>query len=102
MISFGHYRRTDRPTSLDTVVNKTAHIVNGCLKSTPVQKLYPSLGIAPPYIRREVGAENEQRSDKMTLGSPCANHKMNISFLEKNIFDLMNCRVRQRKTALEG
>jgi hypothetical protein len=45
---------------VDVAVNDTVRIVTGCLKPTPVEKIYPIAGIAPPKIRREVSAEAER------------------------------------------
>uniref|UniRef100_A0A8D8S3V5 Uncharacterized protein n=1 Tax=Cacopsylla melanoneura TaxID=428564 RepID=A0A8D8S3V5_9HEMI len=39
-------------------------IVTGCLKPTPVEKLYPLTGIAPPHIRREAAANTERKKQE--------------------------------------
>lgn len=55
---------------VDVAINETARIISGCLKPTPVQKLYPLVGIAPPKIRRDIIADAErtkQESDPLHL-----------------------------------
>ena len=45
---------------MDIVDNEMARLVSGCLKPTPVHKLYPIIGIAPPNIRRKAAADAER------------------------------------------
>ena len=45
---------------VDVAVNETTRIISGCLKPTPVKEVYPTVGIAPPSIRRRVAAEVER------------------------------------------
>ncbi|KAI5730963.1 hypothetical protein M8J77_002695 [Diaphorina citri] len=50
---------------VNTAINEFCRIITGCLKPTPLDKLHPLAGIAPPDIRRKVAAEvvtyNKQR-----------------------------------------
>ncbi|KAL1448639.1 hypothetical protein WDU94_001908 [Cyamophila willieti] len=51
---------------VDVAVNEAARIITGCLKPTPIHKIYALAGIVPPEIRRRVAAEaerNKQMSD---------------------------------------
>ncbi|KAI5735344.1 hypothetical protein M8J77_017170 [Diaphorina citri] len=45
---------------INTAINESCRIITGCLKPTPLDKLYPLAGIAPPDIRRKVAAEVER------------------------------------------
>lgn len=60
---------------VDTAVNETARIVTGCLKPTPVQKLYPLIGIAPPHIRREVATNIERKKQQNDQRHPLHGHQ---------------------------
>uniref|UniRef100_A0A8D8SZZ6 Uncharacterized protein n=1 Tax=Cacopsylla melanoneura TaxID=428564 RepID=A0A8D8SZZ6_9HEMI len=54
------WRQSAHAKEVDVAVNATVRIVSGCLKPSPVDKLYPIVGIAPPKVRREVIAEIER------------------------------------------
>ncbi|KAJ8889520.1 hypothetical protein PR048_009019 [Dryococelus australis] len=47
--------------------NETGHIVTGCLRPTPVGKMYQLMGIAPPDNRRRSIAENEKMKQESDL-----------------------------------
>ncbi|XP_055703521.1 uncharacterized protein LOC129802013 [Phlebotomus papatasi] len=53
------WERSAHTKKVDVALNDTVRIVTGCLKSTPVTKLYPLAGIAPPQIRRQVISSKE-------------------------------------------
>ncbi|KAI5734992.1 hypothetical protein M8J77_012906 [Diaphorina citri] len=55
------WERSAHAKLVDIAINDTARIISGCLKPTPVDKIYPLLGIAPPEIRRKVGSEIERK-----------------------------------------
>ncbi|MGL4890228.1 MAG: hypothetical protein ACRC52_05400, partial [Aeromonas veronii] len=42
-------------------VDDACRVITGCLKPTPISKLYPLAGIAPPDIRRDVICAEEMR-----------------------------------------
>ncbi|KAI5734624.1 hypothetical protein M8J77_008853 [Diaphorina citri] len=72
--------------------NDTIRIVTGCLKPTPVQKIYPIVGIAPPKIRRQVAAEIERSKQSTDHRHPLYNHhppparlKSRSSFLKSTV-----------------
>lgn len=54
------WKNSAHAKEVDVAVNAAVRIVSGCLKPTPIEKLYPIVGIAPPKIRREVAAEKEK------------------------------------------
>lgn len=45
---------------IDTILNESCHLVTGCLKNTPLPKIYQLAGIAPPNIHQEVAADWER------------------------------------------
>lgn len=53
------WRNSAHTGQVDVSINETMKIITGCLKPTPLEKLYPIAGIAPPQIRRKVAAELE-------------------------------------------
>uniref|UniRef100_A0A8D8ZP60 Uncharacterized protein n=1 Tax=Cacopsylla melanoneura TaxID=428564 RepID=A0A8D8ZP60_9HEMI len=54
------WKNSAHAKEVDVAVNAAVRIVSGCLKPSPIEKLYPIVGIAPPKIRREVAAEKEK------------------------------------------
>jgi len=42
---------------IDTILNESCRLVTGCLKNTPLPKIYQLAGIAPPNVLREVTAD---------------------------------------------
>ncbi|KAI5747569.1 hypothetical protein M8J77_016091 [Diaphorina citri] len=46
---------------VNVAINESARIISGCLRPTPISKLYPLIGIAPPDIRREVARDVERK-----------------------------------------
>jgi len=38
---------------------KKVRIITGCLKPTPIDKLYPLARLAPPHIRRQISSDIE-------------------------------------------
>ena len=59
---------------VDTAVNQAVRTVTGCLKPTPVDKLYPLAGIAPPNVRRQVAAEVERIKQEKDNRHPLFGH----------------------------
>lgn len=45
---------------VDVAVNESVRIITGCMKPTPLDKIYSIAGIAPPKIRRQVSADIEK------------------------------------------
>ncbi|KAL1445918.1 hypothetical protein WDU94_000020 [Cyamophila willieti] len=54
------WRNSAHAGQVDIAVNESARIITGCLKPTPLDKIYPIAGISPPEIRRKVCAEVEK------------------------------------------
>lgn len=54
------WSRSAHTQLVDTALNDTCRIITGCLKPTPVGKLYPLAGIAPPDVRRDVASSLER------------------------------------------
>lgn len=54
------WSRSAHAKLVDTALNETCRIITGCLKPTPVQRLYSLAGIAPPGVRRSVASSNER------------------------------------------
>lgn len=52
--------RSTHTKQIDTALNETVRIITGCLKPTPVDKLYPLAGIAPPQIIRQIVSDLER------------------------------------------
>jgi hypothetical protein len=48
---------------VDIVLNDTIRLITGCLKTTPIDKVQILSGIAPPVVRREIGAKIERTSN---------------------------------------
>lgn len=46
---------------VNVAINETARIISGCLRPTPISKLYPLIGITPPDIRRDVARDVERK-----------------------------------------
>ena len=61
---------------VDIALNESTRIVTGCLRPTPVQKIYPLAGIAPPVIRRRVAAEKERQKLETDPRHSMFNHKV--------------------------
>ncbi|KAK9679133.1 hypothetical protein QE152_g40250 [Popillia japonica] len=45
---------------VDVAINETARIVAGCLKPTPVNSLYPLIGVGAPLVRRAAATDAER------------------------------------------
>lgn len=69
------WRNSAHAKQVDTAINETARIVSGCLKPTPIDKIYPIIGIAPPAIRRNVAAEVERTKQKNDHRHPLHEHQ---------------------------
>ncbi|XP_062835725.1 CMP-N-acetylneuraminate-beta-1,4-galactoside alpha-2,3-sialyltransferase isoform X3 [Anolis carolinensis] len=54
------WHKSAHAKQVDIALNETCRIITGCLKPTPVDKLYKLAGIAPPDVRREVAANGER------------------------------------------
>lgn len=61
---------------IDTILNKSCRLVTGCLKNTPLTKIYQLVGIAPPNIRCELIADWESTKAKTDIRHPL--HGQNI------------------------
>lgn len=59
---------------VDVALNETIRIITGCLRPTPVNKMYPIAGIAPPNIRRQVAGEKERKKQLTDERHPMFNH----------------------------
>ncbi|KAI5739816.1 hypothetical protein M8J77_023748 [Diaphorina citri] len=54
------WKNSPHAKEVDIALNEAGRIVSGCMQPTPLVKIYPILGIAPPPIRRTVAAEAER------------------------------------------
>lgn len=68
------WKNSSHSKEVDVAVNAAARIISGCLKPTPIEKLYPIIGIAPPDIRREVAAEIERKKQNEDRRHPLYGH----------------------------
>lgn len=67
---------------VDIALNESVRIITGCLRPTPVLKIYPLAGIAPPTIRRTVAAEIEKTKQEKDPRHPLYNHSETSSRLK--------------------
>ncbi|KAI5734493.1 hypothetical protein M8J77_007133 [Diaphorina citri] len=67
---------------VDISINQGVRIMTGCLKPTPLEKLYPLSGIAPPRIRRQVSAEIERKKQTQDSRHPLYNKSAHASRLK--------------------
>lgn len=61
------WNNSSRAKKVDVTINETARIVSGCLKPTPIEKIYPIIGVFAPKIRRKVAAEIKKNQTKKRL-----------------------------------
>jgi hypothetical protein len=76
------WQKSAHSKQVDIAVNEMARIITGCLKPTPINKLYPIIGIAPPYIRRRVAADAERFKQTHDHRHPLYNHQQTMSRLK--------------------
>ncbi|KAL4154014.1 hypothetical protein QTP88_001847 [Uroleucon formosanum] len=67
------WSRSVHTKQIDTILNESCRLVTGCLKSTPLPKIYQLAGIAPPNIRREVAADWERTKAETDIRYPLHN-----------------------------
>lgn len=67
------WSRSAHTKQIDTILNESCRLVTGCLKSTPLPKIYQLAGIAPPNIRREVAADWERTKAETDIRHPLHN-----------------------------
>lgn len=65
--------RSVHTKQIDTIMNESCRLVTGCLKNTPLPKIYQLSGIAPPNIRREVAADWERTKAETDIRHPLHN-----------------------------
>lgn len=58
------WRNSAHTRQVDIALNETGRIITGCLRPTPVDKIYHLAGIAPPDVRRRTAAEVEKRKQE--------------------------------------
>jgi hypothetical protein len=51
------WSRSTHIKQVDVTLNESCHLITGCLKSTPIRKIFFLAGIANPDIHREVKAD---------------------------------------------
>lgn len=68
------WRNSTHAKQVDVAVNDTLRVITGCLRPTPVNKLYPIASIAPPNIRRQVAAEVEKFKQEVDNRHPLFEH----------------------------
>ncbi|KAL1457059.1 hypothetical protein WDU94_001733 [Cyamophila willieti] len=59
---------------VDVAVNAAVRLVSGCLKPSPVEKIYPIVGLAPPRVRRKVISEIERTKQSEDERHPLHGH----------------------------
>uniref|UniRef100_A0A803SZ68 Reverse transcriptase domain-containing protein n=1 Tax=Anolis carolinensis TaxID=28377 RepID=A0A803SZ68_ANOCA len=64
------WHKSAHAKQVDIALNETCRIITGCLKPTPVDKLYKLAGIAPPDVRQEVAANGERKKVKHCESHP--------------------------------
>ena len=62
--------RSAQAAKIDSALNNTCRRITGCLKLTPLSKVYSLAGIAPPSIRREVSSQFERQKCKLDQRHP--------------------------------
>lgn len=70
------WRNSTHAKEVDTALNETGRIVTGCLRPTPVTKIYQIMGIAPPDIRRTTAAETEKKKQEIDPRHPLFGHEL--------------------------
>ena len=70
------WQMSSHAKQVDVAVNDMARLVSGCLKPTPIHKLYPIIGIAPPNIRRRAAADAERQRQIHDPRHPLYGHLM--------------------------
>ncbi|KAJ8712151.1 hypothetical protein PYW07_004993 [Mythimna separata] len=69
------WHRSANAKQVDIALNETCRIISGCLKPTPLNKLYPLVGIAPPSVRRDVACAIEKKNQESDSRHPLFEHK---------------------------
>lgn len=76
------WRNSAHSRQVDISVNNTVRITTGCLKPTPLDKIYPVAGIAPPEVRRQVAAEIEKGKQQNDSRHPLFNYQPQLRRLK--------------------
>ena len=71
---------------LDSELNTACRAITGCLKSTNVEDMYLLAGIAPPDIRRDVCAREENKKQESNVS-----HSLYGQNLTENCLKSMSC-----------
>ena len=64
------WERLAHAGKVNSALNDTCRRITGCLKPTPLNKVYSLAGIAPPSIRREVSSQSEQEKCDLNQRHP--------------------------------
>jgi len=70
--------RSTHTKQIDISLNETACIITGCLKPTPVEKLYPLAEIAPPHIGRQFASDIERTKQITDERHPIYNTQVEV------------------------
>lgn len=70
------WKNSSHSHHVDVAINDAVRSVTGCLKPTPVEKVYKIAGIAPPVIRRQVAAETERLKQANDPRHPLYGHNI--------------------------
>jgi retron-type reverse transcriptase len=84
------WHRSAHAGHVTSALNDTCRIITGCLKPTPLNKLYPLAGIAPPEARREVSCNVEKLKQEQDPRHPLHGHTLPPSRL-KSRKSFMRC-----------
>jgi len=90
--------------TLDSALIETARKLTGCLKPTPIQKVYCLADIALPSIGRKIASQIEKRKQESDIRHPLHDHKPAIrrlksrqSFLDRTTSLIGNARTARLK-----
>jgi len=84
------WSRSTHAKKVDVPLNDACRIVTGCLRATPLNKIYLLAGIAPPSVRRDVSADVERLRQESDVRHPLFGHEPPVA------------RLKSRKSFLRG
>ena len=83
------WERSAHAEKIDSALNDTCRRITGCLKPTPLNKVYSLAGIAPPpSIRREVSSQSERQKCNLDQRQTCVER---IVLYMRNCCNLLFC-----------
>jgi hypothetical protein len=64
------WRNSTQAMKVDTALNTTCRIIIGCLRNTPIDKVYLLAGIPSPSVRRLISSRIERGKQKRDIRHP--------------------------------